>query len=479
MSRLMYLDSTVVSHNGMLQDTNEDNFYVNGRYKHDYEKNNTQISVEENGESFVYGICAGKSCQIGEEPCSVEIIKTLKYYHEKVMANGGDIDSKLGLLEESVEEAGNVLFSKSINKPEHGQPEVDFAGAIMTGGKIAAVNVGKCGVYLHRDGVFKQLTNEFERANKLVKMGILSNEQAKKISGKKLKLSVGNDKIHTSVSEPIKVKEQDVFVLCNEGLLRDVDEEKIKHILGEKKKSEQLANLLIKEVRKNFDNNSISDNMVVIVIKVDKMSNTKQNVSENKIKSMNSWGVAEKPKKKTRPVGDIVKAVVITATICVLCAIVYINYFSPKPSVTLPPDVLVADPGPKEYIVKEEDTIESISKDFYGDEKKYTLIMKMNDLKNAKDIKVGQVLKLYPEATISDKLKTDEENKDDEAKEKTIEFKNGIAKYTVKDGDTLGSISQKFYGTILKYKLIMEHNNIKSESALKVGKEIEIVEGKK
>lgn len=52
--------------------------------------------------------------------------------------------------------------------------------------------------------------------------------------------------------------------------------------------------------------------------------------------------------------------------------------------------------------------------------------------------------------------------------------KTGYQTYTVKSGDTLGSISQKFFGTTTKWKLIASANNISDSAKIKVGQIIDI-----
>ncbi|MBR4328531.1 MAG: LysM peptidoglycan-binding domain-containing protein, partial [Candidatus Riflebacteria bacterium] len=50
----------------------------------------------------------------------------------------------------------------------------------------------------------------------------------------------------------------------------------------------------------------------------------------------------------------------------------------------------------------------------------------------------------------------------------------GYQTYTIKKGDTLGSISKKFFGTTTKWKLIAETNNISNPGAIKIGQVLEI-----
>ncbi|GAB1351793.1 hypothetical protein MASR1M12_05240 [Erysipelotrichia bacterium] len=50
----------------------------------------------------------------------------------------------------------------------------------------------------------------------------------------------------------------------------------------------------------------------------------------------------------------------------------------------------------------------------------------------------------------------------------------GYQTYTVKKGDTLGSISKKFFGTTTKWKEIAKTNGISNAAKIKVGQELQI-----
>ena len=50
----------------------------------------------------------------------------------------------------------------------------------------------------------------------------------------------------------------------------------------------------------------------------------------------------------------------------------------------------------------------------------------------------------------------------------------GYQTYTIKKGDTLGSISKKFFGTTSKWKLIAETNHINNPGSIKIGQVLEI-----
>jgi protein phosphatase len=479
MSCEIYLDSAVVSDAGTVYETNTDNFFVNGRTRHDYEKSNVEVALKENGKSFIYGVCDSIREQNGEEINSYEMIKSLKSFHEEFKLQKGDIDSKIKLLEKNVEETNNVLFSKDIKNPKKNKIGFGFSGVILVNEKIAAINIGDCGVYLLRDNKIKELTDEYKRVNKLIKMGILSKEQAKKVKGKRLNMSVGNDKIETRISESIKVKKGDTFLLCSDGLTKNVNLEKIENILNNKKESSYLANNLVQEARKNL----ADDNITVLVVKIEEIKNE---VSE--IYKLDKWGKVDnknyKPDKEDMAITKMIKVALFMAFICIVVSLMYLATNNKDEEIAPVPDSVglnYESTDILEYIVKEEDTLETISQDFYADSQKYDLIMKMNEIENKKDLEVGEKIYLYPEALIPEEI-MDEINEErkaiSEETEKTEENSNkDYIIYKIKPGDTLGSISYEFFNTILKADMIKEYNNIQEESELKIDMEIKIPKG--
>ena len=52
MGNLIKIDSSVISYNGIKEEGMQDNFYLNGRYRYEYEPFDIQISIDEKGENL-------------------------------------------------------------------------------------------------------------------------------------------------------------------------------------------------------------------------------------------------------------------------------------------------------------------------------------------------------------------------------------------------------------------------------------------
>lgn len=124
----------------------------------------------------------------------------------------------------------------------------------------------------------------------------------------------------------------------------------------------------------------------------------------------------------------------------------------------------VAAPAPepaaaRTHVVAAGETLSSIAKKYYNDESKWHLIVDANKGVDPKALKVGTKLTI-PEAGASASAPAAEKG-----------AASAERKHTVAAGDTLSSISKKYYGTDAKWKLIYNANreHIPNENQLKVG----------
>ncbi len=173
---------------------------------------------------------------------------------------------------------------------------------------------------------------------------------------------------------------------------------------------------------------------------------------------------------------------------------------STKPAPSTPAPAKVAAPEkpaaaavtpPKfwEYTVSGGETLQTISMHFYKTPAYAAAIARANPLMDPTKLRAGRTIRIPEDPhNIQGLPQTDIVP----APEKPVEVKNTPAKpsakpadstvtrrtYTVQEGDTLSEISQKFYGTHAKTRLIYEANRdkLKSENDLRIGAELVIPE---
>jgi nucleoid-associated protein YgaU len=127
---------------------------------------------------------------------------------------------------------------------------------------------------------------------------------------------------------------------------------------------------------------------------------------------------------------------------------------------------LIAEPTVSHYTIQPGDTLWKIAKKFYNDGAKHKLIADANKDKipNPNKLKVGTEI-VIPDAGVTSPSSMNEPSGIGIAGE-------DVKYYTVKKGDTLSSISKKFYGTVNKRNAIVEANRDKlatEGTTLKIG----------
>jgi nucleoid-associated protein YgaU len=123
---------------------------------------------------------------------------------------------------------------------------------------------------------------------------------------------------------------------------------------------------------------------------------------------------------------------------------------------------------PRTYIVQPGDTFWTVAEDLYGDGMLWEELWKANKKRfPRKDVLKEGATIIVPDIEKSGvKLPL--------ASTSRGMAPNGTRHYVVQPGDCLGTISQDFYGTAKKWRMILEANNLEDETSLRAGMEIVI-----
>lgn len=147
-----------------------------------------------------------------------------------------------------------------------------------------------------------------------------------------------------------------------------------------------------------------------------------------------------------------------------------------------------------EHTVGDNETLWSISEQYYGSGFNWTKIRDANNITDPNQIEKGQTLRIPDSEDNTEKLASgvsDEspatstpeptkvattslpENKPSE-QENTQAKQDGEVKHTVERGDNLWLLAEQYYNDGFRWKQIAEENNIDNPSDLEIGKEITI-----
>ena len=100
-----------------------------------------------------------------------------------------------------------------------------------------------------------------------------------------------------------------------------------------------------------------------------------------------------------------------------------------------------------------------------GDSSRYVDLMRWNNIRDPKSIKIGQLLEIRLSAEVSEFSDVNVTSLEEAAFE-------GPSFYVVQSGDVLSKISQNFYGTSKKVDVLMQANNLKNADSIRVGQKL-------
>ncbi len=444
MEHLIKLDVSAVSYPGSGDGATECSFYVNGRYRQEYEPAGMQFSAKENVNEYMLAVGTGIGNQAGGNLSSLSFGRELKKIQEKLGKSGACIDSKLEEIVEYVNQAENVMHSLRLGRENPDTEEAAasseeincFACLYFSEGRAAAVSSGDGCLYLYRDGAVKSLTGNNDKVDRLLRMGIINEEQAKLLFSK-LKANGGGSESEINKVKSFPVRRGDVFLLLSREVDRAIDDELKTDLMASGRDTSYIANTFAKAALEGGCEGPVT----VLAARVDEVLSQEGTVVAGTLaaKSSSRRGTYLKTTRKgsagKKLVRTIAALVLIGALAWLTVSLWNPGLFSFKKSPDRPGSYTdglengeedeigvfpeengnmgeTEDPGsegengapsgeespqepgglPTRYVVKAGDSLYSISVKFYGDPDKYILIVEANDIEEPDRIFPGQEL---------------------------------------------------------------------------------------
>ena len=253
------MEYSIATHVGKVRENNEDNIYFPG----------AEVMIQ--GESFsisgkaalpcIFAVCDGMGGQDFGELASFEAIKALKDLDASVKkASPAKIND---LVQDYVTKANNIICD--IVREKSTRLGTTLALIVVTKKDIRPYNIGDSRIYELAGGKLRQLSEDHTLAAQKVRMGVLTEEQARSDKGRhKLMrfLGVFEDEM-TMEAEPLTAlpHESRRILLCSDGLTDMVEDSRIEEILSNAPIS-QAAQTLVNEAL----NGGGKDNITCIVL---------------------------------------------------------------------------------------------------------------------------------------------------------------------------------------------------------------------
>ena len=222
----MRVESSAITHVGLVRRSNEDNYYVNGKYKSVGGGAAEGYADNVQRRSYVYAVCDGMGGESFGELASMIAVKTLSVYQET--------DLRLTVFE--YVKRANMHICKEMDKFNGARIGTTLALLYIRDNKATAFNIGDSRVYLLRKGDLYLMTEDHTEAQRMVEMGMISEDEAEVHPAKnKLTQHLGiypdEMMIEPFISQEVKLKKNDVLLVCSDGLTDMIDADELREIL--------------------------------------------------------------------------------------------------------------------------------------------------------------------------------------------------------------------------------------------------------
>jgi serine/threonine protein phosphatase PrpC len=442
MSSVIKVNACVYSRMGYGRQSNTNSYYMNGKFMSEQHIDNVQASMENRGTEYLFSIADNMNCSDDDNDTHISILKEISRYHEKITVNGGDLKFKIKELETRITDISRLLTSfLEMNRVPAEDPRwgIGFGSLLISDGQFVAATSGNCRVFMMRDGMFRPLAAETSRAKRMLDAMINPGES---VDGGDVTLPDEDPDSTVVISDIYDIAEGDSFLICSEGLLNAIGEEKVEDILSLRSDSAYIAFRMVDEAMKR----TASGDLTAMVVQVEKRyegssssrrTPARSNQVKNRVERLNKApAVTYKYNRKRggRYQGTLYM-ILMLVTVAVLFGIIYIIINSmintgkdPSPEATpvstatatptAPPtstpdpttpdptdgpplvDTPTPDPTPdteiKTHTVAQGDTISKIARTYYGSSDYGAKLCEYNGIADPNKIVIGQKIKIPP-----------------------------------------------------------------------------------
>lgn len=221
------------------------------------ESNQDSIVVEDRLGLFV--VADGVGGHFGGEVASALAIETVR---EVVSHPKASQFTAREVINQSYEEASHRIFDRAIFEPNLQGMGTTMVMGYIREARLFIANVGDSRCYLYRKPYVWQITEDHSLINEQVRLGLMSEEQARKTIGKNvITRSVGFERdVFPDIVER-EVLAGDTFVFCSDGLSGMIDDHKICGIFNQNP-MEKTCQVLIEQALAHGG----EDNVSVVVL---------------------------------------------------------------------------------------------------------------------------------------------------------------------------------------------------------------------
>ena len=234
------IEGLAVTHAGKVRRNNEDNYYLFGSWREDVHVKEQSVRKAVTAGQLLAAVYDGMG---GEEAGEVASLLAAETFRSCPIAQ---IDQEA---DRQMQDA-NARICAEADRRGVGRMGTTMAALYMDQNTAVSCNVGDSRCYFFRNGNLRQLSVDHSEAQRMMDMGLLNPEEARKnrawhILTQHLGISPEELRIEPHLGEPVHMEPGDLFLLCSDGLTDLVMDEEIAGILQDKKALDRKAEELL------------------------------------------------------------------------------------------------------------------------------------------------------------------------------------------------------------------------------------------
>ncbi len=475
------LSATVISCMG--NDSDRDDFYFNGNFSNCHNTQSVQCSFERAANNYVFAISDSMGLENGEFN-GISAIREIKKYHESAKIQQFSLETISEKIYEAVQLSSNLIYSQSVIASQNSSRMTGFSSLIIDNNRASIMNLGNNGVFLFRQGEQKEIftRNGGRKSEKLRSLGISpTSPDIYNDTDKILKLAEEESKTKIKLSPSFELEEEDLIILCSDGLLNAINRSRLQAVIDSGFDTSKMASVLYQEAIKS----GAEDGITIMVIRVEEIRSLSFGYGNRKLNQVDYKNEPEEEEEDERPGSNVVNYILGFVCVLVISGVLFMGYliaknngiFGTDPAKdTIGTSVSTQSSDNASADTQSQDTV-SADSTASGDSDSDPQSDNQDGNKspdnasgNNPDQNVGNNNNNDGNEPLSPDNNTDKNTEPDSNSDTNAEYDV----YVVQSGDTLSAISNKFYGSLNKYDIIMKYNNIKKDNSLYVGQELKI-----
>ncbi len=237
------IDAAVCSNMGKVRKNNEDNFYFNGLYMDESQRNSGGLfNLAAGAPIQIYAVCDGMGGEEGGEDASITAVRSLMEYAKSEHRVNGSQQIK-----DLLQKISDTIEENAQKKGFHSGTTIAMVAIVDD--TIRIIHVGDSRVYCLENGKLTRKTVDHSEVQRMFSMGLITEEEMdthpkRHVISQFLGMSRSDGLVAPAISEREQLRKGQKYLLCSDGLTDMVKDPEIKEILAKAGTAEEAVKQL-------------------------------------------------------------------------------------------------------------------------------------------------------------------------------------------------------------------------------------------